>query len=235
MVRAVICASEMHNTNAPLLPHFFLRVYNRIKRITGCHFGNSLEYFSKYDRHFIYTDDNTSENVIKQNKDVDDYPTLFKLSKKLIPAIKKFFDQNLARTTRDVIVKIPQPKYISVFLMIYLGYLNSILVDALIQQFGNDLPDQKIGDSVSIDKILLNQHIGTQNNLKELVYANGMLLKSDTSKKLQIIIQGESILPALQKKLNFALPIKSYCVQAQLFQDNIQLSLNQVVVSWYRG
>jgi hypothetical protein len=77
--------------------------------------------------------------------------------------------------------------------------------------------------------------IGTKENLRELMYSNGMVqLAEEKSKDSQIITKVETLLPALQEKLNMDLPIKSYYVVAKVRCNYIQLTLNQVVKESYR-
>lgn len=56
-----------------------------------------------------------------------------------------------------------------------------------------------------------------------------MVEKNNSSKKLRILTQGEDYLPIIKRSYKISFPIRSYFVLAQLYEDYIQLTLNQVV------
>ncbi|KAG2231931.1 hypothetical protein INT48_001445 [Thamnidium elegans] len=102
-------------------------------------------------------------------------------------------------TGRNLLVKkelvsIKQRKYIKAFLLIF------------------DNVNMKIGYAVSIEKILLDNLVGTKEDFRELIYRSGLIKKDDSSKKLRVNIQGEGVLHAIQQSLGLEFPLKSYFV-----------------------
>ncbi|KAG2233963.1 hypothetical protein INT48_009776 [Thamnidium elegans] len=91
----------------------------------------------------------------------------------------------------------------------------------------------KIGYMVSIEKMLLDHVIGNnKRDFQGLVLESGLVPKDDPSKKLRVVTQGEVLLPAIQRlSVQLKFPLKSYFVLAQLHEDYVQLTLNQVVTS----
>lgn len=92
---------------------------------------------------------------------------------------------------------------------------------------GND--NINIGYVVSIEMILLDNIIGTKDDLRDIIYTSGLTHSEDNSKKLRIITQGEGYLPTIKEKLKLKLQLGSNFVLVQLHEDYIQLTLNQVV------
>ncbi|GAA5815490.1 hypothetical protein MFLAVUS_009002 [Mucor flavus] len=102
------------------------------------------------------------------------------------------------------------------------------------QEILNRLPDRqtfdhmdtKIGYAVSIEAMLLNNTTGTKDNLRDIIFASGLVPKDDNFKKLRIITQGERILPEFKK-----FTPRSYFLLCQLHEYYVQLSLHQVVTN----
>ncbi|GAA5801998.1 hypothetical protein HPULCUR_007458 [Helicostylum pulchrum] len=70
---------------------------------------------------------------------------------------------------------------------------------------------------------------GTEDDLRDKIYASNLVQKGDSSKKLRIAIQGEGLFPVIQQSFNLQFPVKSFFVVTQLYEDYVQLTLNQVV------
>lgn len=143
---------------------------------------------------------------------------------KLLSEIKAQIGQTL---TTGNMVQEQQEKYIKVFLIVYLGYLNELVTVKLVDRFG-DLGSRKIGFVLSLEKKLIDE-FGTKKDFRELLFASGFLLKYNSSIKVQINTQGEGLLPVLSQRLHLELPLKSYFVLSQLHATYIQITLKQVV------
>lgn len=124
--------------------------------------------------------------------------------------------------------KTHQQRYIKTFLVLYLGYINELVIDQLKTNFGN-LESRKIGFVLSLEKKLLHDIFVSKRCFRELLFASGILQSHDSSRKVQIITRGESLLPALSQESNLDLPLKSYYVLSQLHTSYIQTTLHQVV------
>ncbi|GAA5815553.1 hypothetical protein MFLAVUS_009065 [Mucor flavus] len=131
----------------------------------------------------------------------------------------------------EVLVSTNKPKYIKVFILMYMVYLKEEILNKLPYHLISDHMDTKIGYTVSIEAMLLNNAMGTKDDLQYLIYASGLVPKDNDSKKLRITTQGERILPAIQKSLKLEFPLKSYFLLCQLHEDYVQLSLHQVVTA----
>ncbi|GAA5812689.1 hypothetical protein MFLAVUS_006146 [Mucor flavus] len=131
----------------------------------------------------------------------------------------------------EVLVSTNKPKYINAFILMYMIYIKEEILYKLPDHLISDQSDAKIVYAVSIEAMLLNDTIGTKDNLRDLIYASGLVPKDNDSKKLRITTQGERILPAIQKSLKLELPLKSYFLLCQLHEDYVQLSLHQVVTA----
>ncbi|KAI9274961.1 hypothetical protein EDC94DRAFT_591640, partial [Helicostylum pulchrum] len=113
----------------------------------------------------------------------------------------------------------------------YMIYIKEEIFNKLPDHLIFDQMDTKIGYAISIEAMLLNNTIGTKNNLQDIIFASGLVPKDDNSKKLRITTQGERILPAIQKSLKPELSLKSYFLICQLHENYVQLSLHQVVTA----
>lgn len=207
------------------------------------HFDLALDFFSKYDRRFEkkkslksitkqkYNTKSSINNVdcslecckISSDKakacETNDF---FSNQQDLLPEIK-----TLLNSTDDTI-ETQKQRYIKVFLIMYLGYLNELALVKLSAHFGN-LESRKIGFVLSLEKKLLHDIIGSKKNFRELLFASGILQNQNDSRKVQIITRGESLLPVLSQESDLELPLKSYFALSQLHTTYIQITLHQVV------
>ncbi|KAI9261374.1 hypothetical protein EDC94DRAFT_648773 [Helicostylum pulchrum] len=122
---------------------------------------------------------------------------------------------SLERQNKDALASTQQQVYIKSFVSIYLIYINYIL--------SRKLPE------ITANSILLKRLFGTEDDLRDIIYASNLVQKDDSSKKLRIAIQGESLFPVIQQSFNLQFPVKSFFVTTQLYEYYVQLTLNQVV------
>ncbi|KAG2210910.1 hypothetical protein INT47_000064 [Mucor saturninus] len=113
------------------------------------------------------------------------------------------------------------------FLIRYLCDLNWDIVDQKMKFKTFD--DIKIGYIVSIEKYLLDSVFGSRRNLTRLLYKSDILQKADNCTISSVITQGDRILPVIKKELGLKLKLKSYSVMAQLHENYVQVTLQQVV------
>ncbi|KAG2234828.1 hypothetical protein INT48_006745 [Thamnidium elegans] len=92
---------------------------------------------------------------------------------------------------------------------------------------GND--NIKTGYAITVEKMLLQKLLVTEDELRDMIYASNLVQEDDSYKKLRIITQGEGLLPVIRQSLKLQLPLRSFFVVAQLYEDYVQLTLNQVV------
>ncbi|KAI9259714.1 hypothetical protein EDC94DRAFT_611868 [Helicostylum pulchrum] len=130
-------------------------------------------------------------------------------------------------------VSTEQKKYIKAFVLMYMIYIKHLISNRFPTNSHTEKSDIKIGYMVSIEKMLLDHVIGTnKRDFQGLVLESGLVPKDDPSKKLRAVTQGEGLLPAIQRlSVELKFPLKSYFVLAQLHEDYVQLTLNQVVTS----
>lgn len=151
----------------------------------------------------------------------------FSLKKrKFMPEIQSILTQNATQDKN--IIQTQQQKYIKVFLLMYFGYLNELVVKKL-KEFYGYIGSQKVGFLFSMEKKLMNDIIGTKKNLREILLASSFIPKFSESRKVRMTTQGEEVLPLLLQRLNLDLPLKSYFVLSQLHATYLQLTLKQVV------
>ncbi|KAI8075624.1 hypothetical protein BDF21DRAFT_423299 [Thamnidium elegans] len=149
-------------------------------------------------------------------------------------------DKHIVKEIKDILrgetpeettlVSIQQQKYIKTFIRIYILYISEVVLSKL-SSFIESNVDIKIGYAVTIEKILLEKLFGTEDNLRDIIYASGLIRKGDRFKKLRIITQGEGILPLIQQSYELEFSINSFFVLAQLHESYIQLTLNRVVTA----
>lgn len=185
---------------------------------------DDLDYFSKYDRKT-----SNNEEMASTPKLLD----LFCSSGKLLPKsikhkLRRSLWTNVNSFPTTATEEVYQQKYIKAFLMIYFGYLNEVILNNLPKKFSFE-ENRKIGYIFNIEKRLLDEVFRSKEELNEILIASGIVKQGDESRKARIFTHGEGLLPALQHRLHIDLPLKSYYVQAQLLEDYIQVSLNQVV------
>lgn len=130
----------------------------------------------------------------------------------------------LNNSTKETTTSTQKQEYIRFFLFMYMIYIKKILSKLP----SNAVPD-KIGYVISIEKIVLDNLIGTKSDFQELIFATGLLEKDDRFKKLRVITYGEGLLPMIQKYHSYEFPVKSYFLLAQVHEEYLQLTLNQVV------
>lgn len=148
-------------------------------------------------------------------------------------AIDDFFSRpgkkTKSATADEKLISTCQTKYIRLFLMMYLGYLNKLVDNSLPRIFGSNWRDKNTGYIISIEKTVMDNVFSSKNNLQKLLSESGILPKLDDCRKTQVITRGERVLSAIQQKLRLKLSLQSYFVVAQLHQTYIQVTLHQVV------
>lgn len=141
--------------------------------------------------------------------------------------IDSFFSKSTSADEECVLLR--QSKYIDLFLIIYLGYINELTRRQLNEKNGPDWGNDKIGYIISIEKSLLDNIIGFEETRKKLLIGSGIIQKTDERRKARIFTQGEGILPMIELKTGTHPGLRSYFVVAQLHDTNIQLTLHHVV------
>lgn len=124
-----------------------------------------------------------------------------------------------------------QLEYIKKYILLYLIYIKGILSVDWPRDLVSYSKDLKVGYTISIEKIILDNLIGTIEDFEALIYSSELVPKNDRFKNLIVITNGEGVLPAIQKCLAQDFPLKSYFLLAHLHEDYVQLTLNQVVIS----
>lgn len=129
---------------------------------------------------------------------------------------------------KDSLISTQCLKYVKAFVHIYMVYLTKVISSKL-SSIVESNKYKKIGYAVTIEKMLLDKLFGTEENLRDVIYASGLIHKGDNSKKLRIALHGEEILRIIRQFLKLQFPLKSFFVLAQLHKSYIYLTLNQVV------
>jgi hypothetical protein len=129
---------------------------------------------------------------------------------------------------------IQQQKLIKDFLNVYLDCVKEKVLVRILKEAQRHLAStcvkaSQVGYLVIAEKKTLDEIMGGKEELKHLMATSGLIEIGDNSKQMQIVTRGEGLLPKLQEKYNINLPLKTYYVQAQLYDDYIQLTLHQVV------
>ncbi|GAA5808560.1 hypothetical protein MFLAVUS_001951 [Mucor flavus] len=135
---------------------------------------------------------------------------------------------NVEGHDEDLLVSTQQQVYIRGFVLIYMIYINDIISRKLPTITASN-SNIKIGFAITIDNMLLKRLFGTEDNLRDVIYASNLLQKDDSSKKLRIATHAEGLFPVIQRSFNLQFTIKSFFVVAQLYENHVQLTLNQVV------
>ncbi|GAA5815403.1 hypothetical protein MFLAVUS_008911 [Mucor flavus] len=151
------------------------------------------------------------------------------IKKDLLFEMKAILSKNLS--TGEALISTSRPKYIKAFIFMYIIYIKEEILNKLPDQQTSDHMDTKIGYAVSIEAMLLNNTIGNKDNLRDIIFASGLVSKDNDSKKLRITTQGERILTAIQKSLRLEFSLRSYFLLCQVHEDYVQLSLHQVVTA----
>ncbi|KAI8047202.1 hypothetical protein BDF21DRAFT_457392 [Thamnidium elegans] len=87
----------------------------------------------------------------------------------------------------------------------------------------------KTGYALTVEKMLFQKLLVTEDELRDMIYASNLVQEDDSYKKLRITTQGEGLLPVIQQSFKLQFPPRSFFVVAQLHEDYVQLTLNQVV------
>ncbi|KAG2236272.1 hypothetical protein INT48_008632 [Thamnidium elegans] len=98
-------------------------------------------------------------------------------------------DQKSLSFSEGTLVSIKQRKYIKAFLGMYMVYLKEIVSSKLPVHLQYE--DMKTGFAVSIEKMVLDNVIGTRKDFEKIVFESGLVQKDDEFQKLRIITQGE--------------------------------------------
>lgn len=147
--------------------------------------------------------------------------------KDVLPQFKKILDSTFS--TKQVLVSTTQIKYFDAFMFMYFVYIRELLLSKLPSQVKPDDIDINVGYVVSMEKLLLEETIGSKEKLKHILFASGLVQENESSKKLIITKQEEELVPKIQKSFELQFPVKSYFVVAQFYQEYIQLTLRRVV------
>ncbi|KAI8087260.1 hypothetical protein BDF21DRAFT_414035 [Thamnidium elegans] len=131
----------------------------------------------------------------------------------------------------DLLVSTQQQIYIKTFTLLYMTYIKYIIAGKLSTIVDPNMNIQ-IGYAVSIEKVVLSRLFGTEEGLKGVIYASGLIQRDDSSKKLRIISQGKKLLPLIQQSLELKFPLKSFFIVARFYEDYVQLTLNQIVTEF---
>lgn len=149
--------------------------------------------------------------------------------KDVLPQFKKILDSTFS--TKQVLVSTTQTKYFDAFMHMYFVYIRELLLSELPSQVKPDDIDINVGYVVSTEKLLLEETIGSKEELKRILFASGLVQENESSKKLIITTQEEELVPKIQKSFELQFPVKSYFVVAQFYQEYIQLTLRRVVTN----
>ncbi|KAI8047283.1 hypothetical protein BDF21DRAFT_499025 [Thamnidium elegans] len=107
-------------------------------------------------------------------------------------------------------------------------YINVIISRKMPKVTGGN-ENIKIGYAITVEKMLFQRLLVTEDELRDMIYANYLVQENDSYKKLRITTQGEGLLPVIQQSFKLRFPLRSFFVVAQLHKDYVQLTLNQVV------
>ncbi|KAG2209182.1 hypothetical protein INT47_005474 [Mucor saturninus] len=150
--------------------------------------------------------------------------------KTYLPQLADFFSKKSKEQLKPQnLVVLQQNKYKQLFLLMYFAYLDKTVTEQATQCFGNGWTKHNVGTTLSVEKRVLDEIIGSRKTLQKILVGSGMLQKDEKNKKTVIITQGEGLLPAIQEHIGLNLALKSHYVLAQLSTDYIQISLHQVV------
>ncbi|KAI7890070.1 uncharacterized protein EV154DRAFT_262152 [Mucor mucedo] len=132
--------------------------------------------------------------------------------------------------TAEQCVFLDQPKYTSLFMMIYLGYLNNQVVSRLQESLKGAPSELETGYFISVERPLMDNVCRSKENFQKMLIGSGILQTENKIIKARIVTPGEiGILPIVEKLFGLNLPLKSYFVLSRLHTTYIQLTLSQVV------
>lgn len=126
-------------------------------------------------------------------------------------------------------VTLCQQYYTQIFLMMYLAHLFNSATSQLCKAFQNEYVENSVGYVISVEKNLLDDLFGSKILLRKMLFGSSIIQEANDDTKVQIVVQGEGILQAIQCKLDINLPLKSYFIVSQVQSTYIHVSLNQVV------
>ncbi|KAI9273931.1 hypothetical protein EDC94DRAFT_113854 [Helicostylum pulchrum] len=135
---------------------------------------------------------------------------------------------NFDSRNKDLLVSTQQQVYIKAFVLIYIIYINHI-VSSKLSTITASNAKIKIGYDITIDNMLLKRLFGAEDDLRDMIYASGLVRKDDSYKKLRIATHGEGLFPVIQQSFNLQFQLKSFFVVAQLYEKYVQLTLKQVI------
>jgi hypothetical protein len=127
-----------------------------------------------------------------------------------------------------------QGNLVKKFLNVYFRCLNEKILVGILHKAHQQLESTYVkasqeGYLLIVEKKVLDEVMGGKEELEDLMVTSGILGKGDNSPQMQIVTQGEGLLSILQENHNINLPLKTYYVQAHLYDNYIQLTLHQVV------
>ncbi|KAI8087074.1 hypothetical protein BDF21DRAFT_413683 [Thamnidium elegans] len=125
----------------------------------------------------------------------------------------------------------PQLEYRNKYLLLYLAHINDIISSGWPKDLDSNDKNLKVGYTVSIEKIMLDNLVGRKQDFEELIHTSGLVTKNEEFKKLIVVTKGEGVLPVIQRYLKLDFPLRSNILLAQLYEGYIQLTINQVVTS----
>ncbi|GAA5808451.1 hypothetical protein MFLAVUS_001842 [Mucor flavus] len=103
------------------------------------------------------------------------------------------------------------------FVQIYMIYINDIISRKPPKITARNTTI-KITYAITIDNMLLKKLFGTEDDLRDIIYASNMNCYNE-----------EVLFPVIQQSFNLQFPLKYFFVVAQLYEDYVELMLNQVV------
>ncbi|KAG2210945.1 hypothetical protein INT47_000102 [Mucor saturninus] len=121
-----------------------------------------------------------------------------------------------------------QEDYKNLFLAIYMGVLETLVMDQLNEEFGIDSKVEKVNYIINVERILCDSIIGSKDKLKNLLVKGNFGDASKNGGIMRISAQ-EGILPAITQKLKLNIDPGGLFVVAKLRESYIQLTLHQVV------
>lgn len=90
-----------------------------------------------------------------------------------------------------------QKNLINIVLLAYMTFINVEALEFLSQDGRYDI-SSCIEYIVSVEKMLFDNIIGSQNILQEIIHTSGLLMRSDVTIKLKVTTQGDELLPVIQ-------------------------------------
>ncbi|KAG2230585.1 hypothetical protein INT48_006890 [Thamnidium elegans] len=129
---------------------------------------------------------------------------------------------------KELLISTQQQVYIKSLVLIYMTYINDIVSRKLSAITGSN-DNIKTGYAITVEKMLLQRLLVTEDDLKDMIYASGLVRKDDCFKKLRTAAKEEGLFYLIQQSFELKFPLKSFFLVARLHEDYVQLTLNQVV------